>query len=369
MTRRRFGTIRQLPSGRYQGSYVGPDGKRYLAPTTFAKQRDAETWMRKEEALIETGAWFEQVKPKTPLFGDYCNYYIDTQSTARGPLKPTTQQLYRTLLRVHLSDFAEKRLTDITHGDVRHWWSESLAEGNKTASSRAYKLLSATLNRAVDENHIPHSPCTIKGAHGVSSGKTIVVPSFEETKLLIEAINPRYRLFTMFLANSGLRFGEAAALTSDDLKLVELGGKACWSVTVNKTLALVDSEARIQAPKTEASNREIKLRPELTTPLGEHIATLPDRPRQILFPNASGGYMRNDVYTNSFRRALRKARLNPSITPHSLRHYAGSEYGRTGANIAELSKYLGDSSKESALRYLHTTDRSDELAQKTRFVG
>ena len=127
MTRRRFGTIRQLPSGRYQASYVGPDGKRYLAPTTFAKGRDAETWVKKEEALIETGGWFEEVKPKTPLFGDYCRYYIDTQTTDRGPLKPTTQQNYRTLLRVHLKEFADKPLSEITRSEVRHWWSKSVA--------------------------------------------------------------------------------------------------------------------------------------------------------------------------------------------------------------------------------------------------
>jgi hypothetical protein len=33
--RRQFGWVRQLPSGRYQASYVGPDGVRRLAPKTY----------------------------------------------------------------------------------------------------------------------------------------------------------------------------------------------------------------------------------------------------------------------------------------------------------------------------------------------
>ena len=368
MTRRRFGTIRQLPSGRYQGSYVGPDGKRYLPPHTFAVKKDAEKWIRAEEALIETGTWFDTVKPLTPLFNEYCNHYINTQTTSRGHLKPTTQHLYRTLLRVHLYPFAHKRLTEITHADVRNWWSDSLSTGKKTATSRAYKLLSATLKRAVEEHLIPHSPCIIKGAHGISTGKTIIVPSREETTRLIGKMNPRYQLFTRFLANSGLRFGEAAALECNDLELVRLGSDPSWQVTINKTLVYVEGRPLTQEPKTAASIRKVKLRPELTAPIGEHIASLPDRPRQILFPNAAGGYIRNDVYTNSFRRAVQRAGIDSRVTPHSLRHFAGSEFGRAGANIAELARFLGDSSKESVLRYLHPTDRTDDLLKKMRFV-
>ncbi|HCM51211.1 MAG TPA: site-specific integrase, partial [Microbacterium sp.] len=39
--RESFGAIRKLPSGRYQASYVGPDGERYTAPSTFTAIEDA----------------------------------------------------------------------------------------------------------------------------------------------------------------------------------------------------------------------------------------------------------------------------------------------------------------------------------------
>ena len=41
-TRRGFGSIRRLPSKRYQASYQGPDGARHKAPDTFATKGDAE---------------------------------------------------------------------------------------------------------------------------------------------------------------------------------------------------------------------------------------------------------------------------------------------------------------------------------------
>jgi len=39
---RRFGNVRRLPSGRYQASYLGPDGVRRYAPETFERKSDAE---------------------------------------------------------------------------------------------------------------------------------------------------------------------------------------------------------------------------------------------------------------------------------------------------------------------------------------
>lgn len=43
--RRRFGAIRQLPSGQWQARYRGPDGLMRPADTTFPTKTDAEVWL------------------------------------------------------------------------------------------------------------------------------------------------------------------------------------------------------------------------------------------------------------------------------------------------------------------------------------
>jgi hypothetical protein len=40
--KRRFGSIRQLPSGRFQIRYPGPDGEIRTGENTYARERDAE---------------------------------------------------------------------------------------------------------------------------------------------------------------------------------------------------------------------------------------------------------------------------------------------------------------------------------------
>jgi hypothetical protein len=49
---RSWGKIRKLPSGRYQASYVGPDGARHAGPITFGAKIDAEGWLSDERRLL-----------------------------------------------------------------------------------------------------------------------------------------------------------------------------------------------------------------------------------------------------------------------------------------------------------------------------
>ena len=51
-TRRSFGSIRRLPSKRFQASYLGPDLARHVAPETFTAKIDAEGWLALERRLV-----------------------------------------------------------------------------------------------------------------------------------------------------------------------------------------------------------------------------------------------------------------------------------------------------------------------------
>ena len=56
-TRRAFGQLRQLPSGRWQAAYTGPDGNRHKAPRTYAVEDDAIGWLNIERRKIDLGTW------------------------------------------------------------------------------------------------------------------------------------------------------------------------------------------------------------------------------------------------------------------------------------------------------------------------
>ena len=65
--RRDFGTIRMLPSGRYQATFIGPDLARHKAPVTFEVKDSAIVWLHNEKKLMEQAAtdnerWFSPVE-------------------------------------------------------------------------------------------------------------------------------------------------------------------------------------------------------------------------------------------------------------------------------------------------------------------
>ena len=61
-SRRSFGKIKKLPSGRYQASYLGPDGQRHNGPVTFLGKMDADQWLAMRQAEIVEHKW----KPPAP---------------------------------------------------------------------------------------------------------------------------------------------------------------------------------------------------------------------------------------------------------------------------------------------------------------
>jgi hypothetical protein len=161
--RRDFGWIRQLPSGRYQASYLGPDGKRRTAPATFALKGDARTWLAGVEGEMRRGEWRDPADAEVRL-----SEYAGTWITQRPGLRPRTVELYRWVLGKHVTPYlGALRLADLDNNApaIRAWRRALLDAGvSATMTAKAYRLLRAILNTAVEDETIRRNPCRIKGA-------------------------------------------------------------------------------------------------------------------------------------------------------------------------------------------------------------
>lgn len=380
MASRPFGFVRKLPSGRFQASYIGPDSNRYNAPATFKTKTEARDWLAVERSLIVTKDWTApgtvEAASEIPVFKHYAERHIAVQTNHYGELlRESTKALYVRLLNTKLEKFHEFKLDEFTPADITDWWADSTATGERTSASKAYKLLSAVLKRAVDEGHLMSNPCKVKGAQSATSGKTIAFPTPEEVLAIAEHINKRYSNLVLIKAYSGLRFGEITELRRKDLKKVENMGStgsliACYEVQVSRAVTLVGQDHIVADPKSRASKRTIGLVSRVTTIIDEVLAQIPNDPEALLFPAAEGGHLRHDVFMNSWNPALERAGLEHSgFTPHSLRHFAGTQYAKAGANIAEIKDWLGDSSTSAVMRYVHSTNRMSSLVENMEFGG
>lgn len=134
-----FGTVRQLPSGRYRAMYYGPDGRRCKAPTTFLSKADARGWLSLRQADIIAKKWTPPAatpKVTRTTFAEYARGWLKQRD-----LKQRTREHYEVLLERHLIEpFGSLPFTSLTVDDVRRWYA-TFASDTPTLRSHLYGLL------------------------------------------------------------------------------------------------------------------------------------------------------------------------------------------------------------------------------------
>jgi hypothetical protein len=132
MSRRRFGSVRRLPSGRWQARYRTSDGRQHTAQETFAIKADAIRHLAQVETDLSRGQWSDPRLGRT-TFAAWAARWEDTTVNLRA----NTRAAYRNLLRRYLlPTFGPVPLADLDAMAVRAWLAKLEREG-VGASTRA----------------------------------------------------------------------------------------------------------------------------------------------------------------------------------------------------------------------------------------
>lgn len=207
-----FGSVRKLPSGRFQASYWH-DGKRYSSHSTFTSKADAGAWLANKRASTGRGAWVDPDAGRV-LFRSYAS----TRLGVRSDLRPTTAAKYRLLLRLHLEPtFGDIPIVKAARSAVRSWYHALAGEYQSTADD-AYRLLRAIFNTAVWDELIARSPCMVRGAGNVRSPERPVA-SFAEVAAAADAMANHLRV-ALLAAYCQLRRGEVLGLQRRDVDVL-----------------------------------------------------------------------------------------------------------------------------------------------------
>lgn len=162
---------------------------------------------------------------------------------------------------------------------------------------------------------------------------------------------------TQFLILSGLRVGEAVALTTDD---VDFENRI---IHVTKTYDFHTN--KITSPKTRCSIREVYMQDELLELTNKAYAFFKDikslyEIENDLFFTSSKGCR---VEYNSYEKFLREnsANIEKRVTAHILRHTHASLLLAEGVSVDTISRRLGhENSKITREIYLHVTEKLKE---------
>ena len=344
--RRRFGSVRQLPSGRWQARYRGPDGLMRPAPRTFDTETDASVWLTVTEAQIIRGDWLDPDAGRVPV-GGYAAKWI----AERPGLAPRTVDRYQRLLRLHIAPkLGQSDLADVSPAVVRRWRAELLAgDVGAPTVAQAYRLLRAVMNTAVDDEVIRRNPCRIKGAGDEASPERPVATP-EQVVALAESMPARWRALVLLAAAASLRWGELMALTRADVDVV------AGVVRVSRSVTEVRGQLVVGPPKSRAGRRTVAIPAGIVPVVREHLATHAEKGTTgRVFVGAKGATVRRSNFQATWRRAIKAVGLPAGFRFHDLRHSGNTWAAESGAHLRELMERMGHSSQRAALIYLHAT--------------
>lgn len=360
------GSISIRKDGRYQASvrYTDPlTGKwkrAFVYGPTKAAVRDK---LKKTRTRLESGG---PAKDATSSVGAWLEHWRTT-TLAASNRKESTRELYTTLCRVHLEapPFADIRLDRLRPSDIdalilamrtktkpgkqddENTPAEPVRALSDSTIRSTYTVLRSALDGAVRDGLLATNPSLLVPRPTVERKEAKHLPAGEVSTVLEAAKLSRYYTALVLIASTGLRRGEALALSWENIDLDK------GELKVRATIGRVGGQLKITPTKTERSRRDIPLHPSLVAMLRTHRTNqLQERMR------AANKWMGGDlVFTTELgtpvdpRNVLRvvesvaeRLRLEGKIGMHTLRHSAAQFWLESGTHIKQVSDLLGHSS-------------------------
>jgi integrase len=334
---------------------------------SFARRVDAARFLTSIESSKMVGSYIDPALARLTV-GEWSKRWLEGQAH----LKPSTLERYAGIIREHINPkWQNVKLADVSHADVQRWVTSLTDRLSAATVRKVHRVLSLVLDLAVKDGRLVRNPAT-----GVNLPRVVTEErrylTHEQVELLARACaspadpskhrrrdereNDAYRLVVLFLAYTGVRFGELAALRVGRLDFLRRRAAIVESVTP------VNGVQMWGTPKGH-ERREVPIPGFL---IGELAAHITGRGRDdLVFPGVrGGGALRAPVFRRAaFDRAAASIGM-PGLHPHELRHTAASLAIASGADVKVVQTMLGHASAAMTRdQYGHLFgDRLDEVA-------
>jgi integrase len=344
--RRTFGSVRRLPSGRWQARYSDPTGREQTADATFASKAEATRFLTTVEADMARAAWLDPALARMTFAGWVDNWWATTVN-----LRPKTRDGYRYAVERHLLPaFGPVELGQLTPLAVRLWLAQLSASDLAPATvAKAFRVLHRILAVAVETEVLHRNPASTV-ASPVESKREMRFLTPEEVATLADAIDPRFRAMVLVGCYCGLRWGELAGLRRSKVDLLQRTISVVQQVT-----ELEDGSLSWGPPKTKAGRRGVPVPSFVAETLAAYVAAIGANDRDALvFPGPSGGVLRASNFRHRFWLPAVRAAGVDGLRVHDMRHTAAALAIAAGAHPKALQERLGHASIAMTLdRYGH----------------
>jgi site-specific recombinase XerD len=283
-----------------------------------------------EQIRKEDKACLDAAMPKPEAFSSFWQEKLTEELHSRK-YSPRTIKTYVQYNRA-LCRFFQKSPEKITRQDLTKYLSYLDTEKNQSSSSMnlAISAMRFFYSRVLKKNFVQQQfrPQRDKRLPRVFSRTEI-------QQLLETEENPKHRLLLMLTYSSGLRVSEVVAVKREHIDLDR------------KTLLVYGAKGRKDRYTLLADRAASFIREYCTM---YNIKTW-------LFPGRENGHITIRTAQNIFEKAVYKARIQKSMSIHSLRHTFATHLLENGTDIKYIQALLGHVNLKTTARYTHVARR------------
>lgn len=301
--------------GRYQGYAILNGEKRYFYGRTKKEVEDKIIFCLKEDERQRKKV--NKKEKYSPSFGEYAENWIKLYKEPN--LKPTSLNTMRITLEPAMKTFGDRRISSITSDELQTLLLE-------IGAPRMRELCMGTLRqifkKAMMQQIIKQNPCDLIEIKKHKTAKRKALTEEEEQRFLEEGRKTEYDLLYRTMLATGMRIGEALALTPTDVDTKEN------MIHVTKNVVFIDGKRIEQdTPKSEAGNRDLPiphaLAMELTAsdkgtifPFSYNSVSLAIR----RIAHRTGIKVSSHILRHTFATRLEEAGIPPKIKQYLLGH-------------------------------------------------
>ena len=276
-------------------------------------------------------------------FKELVEVYLDQYGTHK--LKPVTKYNYQRDLELHLLPvFGNRKVNSITTADLTTFFTQMNKSSETTRKLRT--VMSSIFSFGKRQGYVSQNPCAgaLYKTDAVAAKKVKFLDKEQCQKLM--AATAEYSIVNtiiQFILFTGMRIGECLGLTWDCIDFEHN------TVTIRSNLAFAYDEWYLSTPKTEDSERIIKLSDYTKNLLLIHKQhqdeakaivgntwTHPD----VVFTSSIGNFF-DRTYVNKYLKQTCTENGLPPISVHKLRHSNASLLINNGAALKAVSARLG----------------------------
>ena len=318
----------------------------------FKTKREAQIWEREQlnKATADLDMTFDSFVEQ---------YTADMQTRIKENTWSTKEHIIRTKI---IPYFGKQKMSSITAQQIITWQNELMNykdENGKSLSPVYLKTinnqLSAIFNHAVKYYNLRENPCKKAGSMGKKKNREMLFWTKEEYLKFAEVMMDKPLSFYAFemLYWCGIREGELLALTPADFDF-----EKC-TVSITKSYQRLNGQDLITTPKTEKSNRVIKMPQFLADEMQDYLKQLYGIESNARMFTVTKSYLHREMNRGAKEAGVKRIRI------HDIRHSAVSLLIDMGFSATAIADRVGHESIDITYNYAHLfPSKQTEMAEK-----